>query len=304
MILEHSEPFPRGQRDVHSPVIARYRVATIGTRSTSGQDPPAVASALPLDDPGLNQSVQKAAAILRAAAARPRGESVSGLARSVGLPRATALRLIRTLESEGLLVRFPEQDRVVLGLELQRLARTVDVREVLIEASRRPLEELAERTRETITLTVVEPDGSLAVVKQIDPPHLLKIADWLGRRYPLHASSSGKLLLSTLSDEQLAPILSAPLERLTEWTITDATLLRRELDDVRANGYAAIVDELELGIASISIGIRVRRRLAGMLNVTGPTLRFDDALREAAVPQALAAARSVELAVDRADQPR
>ena len=246
--------------------------------------------------------MQKAAAILRAAAERPGGVSVSGLARAAGLPRATALRLVRTLESEGLLVRFPEHDRVVLGLELQRLARAVDVREVLIEASRRPLEELADETRETITLTVVEPDGRLAVVKQIDPPHLLKVADWLGRRYPLHASSSGKLLLSTLSDEQLATTLRAPLERLTKWTITDADRLRRELDDVRANGYAAIVDELELGIASISIGIRVRQRLAGMLNVTGPTMRFDAAARVLAVPRALAAARSVERAVDRADQ--
>jgi IclR family transcriptional regulator, acetate operon repressor len=246
--------------------------------------------------------VQKAAAILRAAAERPSGVSVSALARAAGLPRATALRLVRTLESEGLLVRFPEHDRVVLGLELQRLARSVDVRELLIEASRRPLEALADETRETITLTIVEPDGTLAVVKQIDPPHLLKVADWLGRRYPLHASSSGKLLLSTLSDEQLATTLRAPLERLTTSTITDPDRLRHELDDVRASGYATIVDELELGIASISIGIRVRQRVAGMLNVTGPTMRFDAAARELAVPRALAAARSVERAVDRADQ--
>ena len=261
-------------------------------------------AAPPLDETGLNQSVQKAAAILRAAAEHPRGESVSGLARAVGLPRATALRLIRTLEREGLLVRFPEHDRVVLGLEVQRLSRAVDVREVLVEASRRPLESLAERTLETITLSVVEADGTLSVVRQIDPPHLLKIADWMGRRYPLHASSSGKLLLSTLSDEQLAPVLSAPLERCTEWTITDPNLLRRELDDVRANGFAVIVDELELGIASISIGVRVRERLAGMLNVTGPTMRFDDPARDAAVPHALAAARAVERAFDRADARR
>ena len=281
-------------------MIARYRVATIGTRSTSGQDPSGGAPPLQFDDPGLNQSVQKAAAILRAAAENPAGESVSGLARAVGLPRATALRLIRTLESEGLLVRFPDQDRVVLGLELQRLARAVDVREVLIEASRHPLEELADQTHETITLTIIELDGSLSVVKQIDPPHMLKIADWMGRRYPLHASSSGKMLLSTLSGEQLESMLEAPLERCTEWTITDASLLRRELDYVRAKGYAVIVDELELGIASISVGICARERLAGMLNVTGPTLRFDDASREAAVPLALAAARSVEHAVHRA----
>jgi IclR family acetate operon transcriptional repressor len=225
---------------------------------------------------------------------------VSGLARAVGLPRATTLRLIRTLESEGLLVRFPERDRVVLGLELQRLARAVDVRDVLIEASRHPLDELAQQTHETITLTILELDGSLAVVKQLDPPHMLKIADWTGRRYPLHASSSGKLLLSSLSDDQLAPLLEAPLERCTDWTITDASLLRRELEHVRAKGFATIVDELELGIASISVGICARERLAGMLNVTGPTLRFDDAAREAAVPLALAAARSVEDAVDRA----
>jgi DNA-binding IclR family transcriptional regulator len=273
-------------------------VAIIGTRLPAGQDPVDAAPARVIDSSGLNQSLQKGVAILRAAALAPGGASVSGLARAAGLPRATALRLIRTLESEGLLVRFPEHDRVVLGLELQRLARAVDVRELLIEASLRPLESLADETRETITLTVVEPDGSLAVVKQIDPPHLLKIANWMGRRYPLHASSSGKLLLSTLSDEELARALSAPLERLTKWTITDVDALRRELDDVRANGYAVIVDELEVGIASVSTGIRVRTRLAGMLNVTGPSLRFDGPALAAAVPYALAAARAVECAVD------
>jgi DNA-binding IclR family transcriptional regulator len=255
-----------------------------------------------VDDPTLNQSVQKAVAILRAAAARPSGESVSGLARAAGLPRATTLRLIRTLEGEGLLVRFPERDRVVLGLELMRLARAVDVREALTEAARRPLETLADATQETITLTIVEPDGSLTVVKQLDPPSLLKISNWMGRRYPLHASSSGKLLLSTLSEEQLSAALVEPLERLTDVTITDPDVLRRELDEARANGYAVIVDELELGIASVSTGIRVRGQLAGMLNVTGPSSRFDQGAMASAVPLALEAARAVELAVDPVDR--
>jgi IclR family acetate operon transcriptional repressor len=281
-------------------VTARYRVAIIGTQLPAGQDPVDAAPERAVDSSTMNQSLQKGVAILRAAALAPGGASVSGLARAAGLPRATALRLIRTLEREGLLVRFPEHDRVVLGLELQRLARAVDVRELLIEASRRPLETLAGETGETITLTVLETDGTLSVVRQIDPPHLLKIADWMGRRYPLHASSSGKLLLSTLSDEELARAISLPLERLTKWTITDLDVLRGELDDVRANGYSVIVDELEVGIASVSTGIRVRGRLAGMLNVTGPSLRFDGPALAAAVPDALAAARAVECAVDRA----
>ena len=60
-------------------------------------------------DAGLNQSVQKAVAVLRATAAQPGGDSVSGIARTAGLPRATVLRLVRTLEDEGLLIRRPSR---------------------------------------------------------------------------------------------------------------------------------------------------------------------------------------------------
>jgi DNA-binding IclR family transcriptional regulator len=247
-------------------------------------------------DAGLNQSVQKAVAVLRAAAARPGGDSVSGIARAAGLPRATVLRLIRTLEDEGLLVRFPERDRVVLGLELVRLARAVDVRDALVEASRLPLETLAEQTAETVSLSIVELGGTLDVVRQIDPPSLLRISDWVGRRYALHASSSGKLLLSSLGEARLAAALAAPLERLTPATVTDPDALRRELAAVRASGVATIVDELELGVASISVGVHVRNGLAAVLNVTGPTHRFDEPARAAAGPLALEAAAAIERA--------
>jgi DNA-binding IclR family transcriptional regulator len=63
----------------------------------------------------LNQSVQKAAAILRAAAARPAGETASGLARLAGLSHATSLRLVHTLENEGLLMRRAEDGRYARG---------------------------------------------------------------------------------------------------------------------------------------------------------------------------------------------
>jgi IclR family acetate operon transcriptional repressor len=53
--------------------------------------------------------------LLRATATHPDGASVSALARAAELPRATALRLIQTMEREGLLLRVPEADRVLLG---------------------------------------------------------------------------------------------------------------------------------------------------------------------------------------------
>ena len=251
-----------------------------------------------IDDPSLNQSVQKAVAILRAAAERPGGESVSGLARAVDLPRATALRLIRTLQREGLLLRYPVSDRVGLGVELRRLADLVDVRDVLIEAARTPLAWLACETGETVTLTIVESDGVLATVEQINPATVLQLADTKGRRLdPLHATSNGKLLLSTMDDEGLVSVLSRPLEQLTPKTITDPGLLRDAVDEIRRTGYAQTVDEFEMGVTSLSAGIVLRDALAGIVAVTGPTSRIDATRRSSVALHTVSAARTIECSI-------
>jgi DNA-binding IclR family transcriptional regulator len=247
------------------------------------------------DDPNLNQSVQKAVTLLRAAAEHPRGSSISGLARAAGLPRATALRLIRTLQSEGMLLRFPASDRVGLGFEVRRLASLVDVRDALVEAARRPLQILAAETHETVTLTIVEQDGELATVEQINPSSVLRLADTTGRRRdPLHATSNGKLLLSTMSPEQIGSVLDGPLEQLTPRTITSPRLLESAIDDVRRTGYALTVDEFEMGVTSLSAGIHLCDELAGIVAVTGPTSRLDEETRRGVAMYAVNAARSIE----------
>src|SRR5919198_6019510 len=97
------------------------------------------------EGPTLNQSVLKAITLLRATAASTDGASVSALARAAGLPRATALRLIQTMEREGFLLRVPEADRVLLGPELVRLARRVDTAILLREVARGRLGEMSEK---------------------------------------------------------------------------------------------------------------------------------------------------------------
>src|SRR4051794_21167130 len=203
----------------------------------------------------LNQSVRKAATLLRATAVSTNGTSVSALARAAGLPRATALRLIQTMEQEGLLLRVPGADRVLLGPELVRLARQVDMGTLVREAARGRLGELREAVRETVTLSVVAPDGSLELVHQVDGPQHLVPRSWVGQRFPLHASSSGKLLLSTYDDERLERFLRDPLPALTPHTITSRRALREELQRERARGYASTVDELEEGLSGVSVGI-------------------------------------------------
>jgi DNA-binding IclR family transcriptional regulator len=250
--------------------------------------------------PKLNQSVQKAMALLRATALDGQGTSVSALARAAGLPRATALRLIQTLEAEGVLVRVPASDRVLLGPELIRLAREVDVGTVLLELARPSLGRLSEAVRETVTLSVIAPDGGLDLVHQVDGPQHLVPRSWVGLRFPLHASSSGKLVLSTYDKVRVERFLQDPLPRVACSTITSRRALRRELAQVREQGFATTVDELEEGLAGVSVAIfSEERTILGTVNVSGLGQRFDAAARRRAVDRMRDCIAEIESALQR-----
>jgi DNA-binding IclR family transcriptional regulator len=242
----------------------------------------------------LNQSVQRATAILRAAAERPTGDTASGLARSAGLPTSTALRLIHTLESEGFLTR-QGNGHYVIGLVLARLGHDAGHGDLLDATARAALERVAAETHETVTLSVVRGRDDLDVALQVDAPHLIQAVNWVGRRFSLHASSSGKVLLASFEPARLERYLEGSLERYTTATITDPDVLRREIDLVTSRGYAEIVDELEAGLAGVSVPIVERGgRLVATLNVSGPSFRFEGEARIAALRPMLVAAREIQ----------
>jgi DNA-binding IclR family transcriptional regulator len=247
----------------------------------------------------LNQSVRKAITLLRATADDDRA-NVSSLARAAGLPRATALRMIQTLEQEGFLLRVAGDDRVLLGPELLRLARNTDEGLLLLEAARPVVGELVAAVRETGTLSVVAPDGGLDLVHQVDAPHHLRPGSWVGQRFPLHASASGKVLLATFDDEQLEHFLRDPLVRFTPSTITTADDLRVDLGRVREQGHALSVDEAEEGLSGVATGVHGQGdQLVGVLTVSGPTQRRDRRRARRAADQLARAAGRIEAALHR-----
>jgi DNA-binding IclR family transcriptional regulator len=237
-----------------------------------------------------NQSVHKAAALLWAAAQTGSGATVSALARAAGLPRATALRMVEALVSERLLARLPD-DRIVIGPGLHTIARATNLSGLVLDAAGGPMEELAGRTRESITLTIALPDGSLSVLRQIDGPHMIGLANWVGRPFPMHASSAGKLALACGPPERVDALLASGLPRLARRTITDPDAFRAELHRVRGQGWSQTEDELEDGLSSVSAGIAFRGGLVGSINISGPTTRFDARGRQDVLPSLTRACR-------------
>lgn len=146
-----------------------------------------------------------------------------------------------------------------------------------------------------MTLSVLAQDGDLDVVQQISGPQHLVPRSWLGRRFPPHASSSGKLLLASSDNAQLDQLLPRPLPALTPHTITNRRALNRELDKIRAQRYASTVDELEEGLSGISVGIySTDHAFLGTVNVSGLSQRFDHAARDRAVEHARDTARRIQ----------
>ncbi len=240
-----------------------------------------------------NQSVRKAAAILRAAADSASGATVSALARAAELPRATALRMIESLVAESLLSRLPD-DRIVIGPGVHSLARSANLTELLLDAAREPLDELATHTDESITLTVALPDGSLSLVRQLDGPHMLGLTKWVGRPVALHASSSGKLALAFAEESRVASVLRAGLPGMASRTITDPQRFREALHRIRVVGWSEIEDEIEDGLAAVSVGIFFEGAMVGSVNISGPSTRLTGATRAAAVPALRRACAQIE----------
>jgi DNA-binding IclR family transcriptional regulator len=188
------------------------------------------------------QSVDRAAALLKTIADSNQPPTVVELAAACGLNRTTAWRLLATLDAQGLVERDPVSQRYSLGYAFLRMAAGADL-DPLVRRARPVLERLARETGETSNLAVAK-RFSLVYVDQVDPPQIMA-PNWFGRAVPLHATSTGKAYLAFLSPAERSTVLVEPLERYTQTTITSRKQLEDELVEVRRNGYATCIGELE-----------------------------------------------------------
>lgn len=99
--------------------------------------------------------------------------------------------------------------------------------------------------------------------------------NWIGRRTPLHATSSGKVLLAFAEETARKDVLTTPLEALTDNTVTDPEVLLRELAEVATRGWASTDEELELGLTAVAAPIRDGGgRVVAAVSASGPSFRL------------------------------
>jgi DNA-binding IclR family transcriptional regulator len=126
-----------------------------------------------------------------------------------------------------------------------------------------------------VLLGILDSD-SVLYLDRGEPPAGLRMRANAGRRGPLHATASGKILLAFTSDQtMLERILSGTLDRYTTDTVTDPTALRKELALARQQGFSSCWQEREVGLCSLAVPLHDHSgAVVGSLALAGPATRL------------------------------
>ena len=237
------------------------------------------------------QSVDRALYALEILARR--GETgVTELAADIGVHKSTAFRLLGALEERELVEQAHERGKYRLGFGLLRLANAVSGRLDVTQQGREICERLAAEVGETVNIAVLR-SHYVVNVDQARGPSAVGTHNWVGELTPLHATSSGKVLLAFMSSAARRELLEAAgLTRFTEHTITSIEELDHQLNCVARDGYVVSLEELEHGLHAVAAPIRDHTGgVIAALSVSGPVYRLtEERAREIAPAVATAAA--------------
>lgn len=246
----------------------------------------------PKGSSGGVQSVDRAVSVLEILAQH--GEAgVTEIADELDVHRSTAFRLLGVLENRGLVAQEQDRGKYYLGAGVLRLAGSAAGRLDISQEGAPVCRELASEVGETANIAVLDDDAAVNIM-QARGLSSVSAQNWLGRRTPLHATSSGKTLLAHQPKSVRESVLSRRLPRITERTITVVGELRTQLDAAQRNGYAAAMDELEIGLHAVAAPVRAHDGdVIGAISVSGPSYRLDPESLEEVTKSTVAAAQEL-----------
>jgi len=217
------------------------------------------------------QSVERALALMREIAAKPR--TSSELARRTNLPTSTAARLLGTLAGSGSVVR-DRSGIYRIGPAVVALAASADPTHGLVEIATQTLLELANDTGESASIAV--PIGiEMQYAAQMDSAHHVQIRNWVGTRFPMHGGAPGLVVLASWSNDRIDEYLGRRLLPLTQANVADPVVIRERIDTIRLSGFLWTRDEGADGVSTVSSAIRNSTgTVIGSIQAWGPTYRF------------------------------
>jgi DNA-binding IclR family transcriptional regulator len=218
-----------------------------------------------------SQAVDRATALLTLVVESGAPRTFTSLVDELGLAKSTTSRLLQALERNRLVQRDQTgafRPGALFSLYAARPSAVHD----LTELARPTLQRLGELTDETVNLAVAR-GSELVQVAQVDSSYVLSARNWVGVPLPPYCTALGKVLCAYGA----LPLPNGNLERRTAHSPVDTAQLEHMLVEVRRRGWAASIDELEVGLAAVAAPVCARDGAAlAAVSVSGPTARIND----------------------------
>jgi DNA-binding IclR family transcriptional regulator len=202
--------------------------------------------------------------------------------RRLQLPRTTVHELVTTLSARSYIVPVPGQPgRYRLGVRPYQLGSRYAEQLDLAAEGQQVARSVAETCDETVHVAILEGTDVIYIAK-VDSTHAVRMVSAAGRRLPAHCTSVGKMLLASLSEQELSARIpdDADLVAMTPNSITEPDALRETLTGIRARGIAVESRESNPDVSCVAAPVRDRTgQVVAAMSISVPMIRWSDERR-------------------------
>lgn len=240
----------------------------------------------------MDTTLVKGLDILEALAASREARGITELAAELGLMKSNVHRLLQTLAGCGYVRKDAATGRYLCTLKMWKIGGQIAEHLDLRTAARPYLRALAEKTGETVHLSLLEGTQALYVDK-IDSPQPVIAYSRLAGGGPAHCSATGKALLAYAPADVVARV-AKDLTRFTSRTIVDEAKLAQEIRTIRKHGYATTRGEWHEAVSGLAAPIFGAPGAAiAAVGISGPSERLQLTRLRALAPIVVATARDI-----------
>jgi len=206
------------------------------------------------NDKEISLTFAKGLSVLLAFDARDRSITISEIAEKVGLNRAVARRLVRTLEQLGY-VRS-DRGRYELTPHVLRLSQGFIEGRGIPQIVQPILRNAAEEIGEAVSFAMLDDVDAVYVAHAFLPEKFTLNRVAIGTRVPLPPTAAGRAILAFLDEGRRGLILEgADFAAYTDRTETDRSRFEAQLAEVRNLGYAMTDSEYVANVASLAVPV-------------------------------------------------
>ncbi|MGR3552003.1 IclR family transcriptional regulator [Pseudooceanicola sp.] len=198
--------------------------------------------------------------------------TLAELSTTLACPKSSLLVLLRPLTEKGYLVR--ENDTYSLGPKIIQFAQTILTHHPFEAVLRGIMTELVDQTGETVLFAIRDGDR-VVYTSVIESPQVVRYVAHIGVNRPLFCSASGLVTLAYDTPEELDEYFRrTELKPLTPNSVTDEQVLRRQIAEIRKEGYCGTMGTAHIDAAGVSVPVlRADNQLAGALVIGAPVAR-------------------------------